>query len=116
MVCVRTPTGKILRISVVIPDSSSRVVRELAAIEHEPLPLVRVYFKDIQLKHDLTPVDAAHGREPDYQALTMETAIQVIKATLRFCIAWMVYSNRIPWPPLLALDICLQAGVKRIRL
>ena len=71
--------------SIVIPDSSSRVVRELAAIEHDPLPLVRLYFEDIQLKHDLTPVDAAHGRKLDYQALMMETAIQVLKkATPRY--------------------------------
>jgi hypothetical protein len=73
--------------SVALPDSSHRVVRELAEIEHEPLELMRVYFNGEQLNHDLMPVDfVEHGRKPDYLvtrslALTMEIAIQVIGAT-----------------------------------
>lgn len=86
---VRTPTGKALRMSVALPDSSYRVVRELAEIEHKPLELVRVYFKGEQLNHDLMPARAdfaTHGHKPDYLvtgslALTMEIAIQVIGAT-----------------------------------
>lgn len=84
--------------SIALPDSSYRVVRELAKFEDEPLELVRVYFNGEQLNHDLMPVEfVTLGHKPDYLvtgslALTMEIAIQVIGAThncLMVCSRWI---------------------------
>lgn len=87
VVC-RTQSGNVLRRTVVIPDTSISFVRELAAAEHLPLELVRVYLEGAQLKHDLTPADSVcRGSEPGTSsaslwsrslALSMKTAIQVL--------------------------------------
>lgn len=84
IVCT-TPSGKVLRRAVEIPDSSNSFVRELAAFEHVPLELVRIYLKGTQLKHDLTPAGpvSESGTSSASQftgslVLSMKTAIQVL--------------------------------------